>query len=98
MANTTETGARCEQTNAVTAVELPSIKRDGCFYAGIACLVAAASIMPLSLSIVPLLGFSATKTAIVLGIIAAIPDSLCVVAIGLLGTEVFRYLILRAKN
>jgi hypothetical protein len=98
MTNTTETSARCEQTNDVSAVELPTIKRDGCFYAGIACLVVAATIMPLSLSIVPLLGLSATKTAIVLGMIATIPDSLCVVAIGLLGTEVFRYLILRAKN
>src|SRR5262249_11186628 len=96
MTNTIETSARCEQT--VPAIELPTIKRDGFFYAGIGCMVVAGTIMPLSLSIVPLLGFSATVTAIVLGIIATIPDTLCVVAIGLLGTEVFRYLILRAKN
>jgi hypothetical protein len=96
MTSTTETSARCEQANA--AIELPTIKRDGCFYAGIACLVVAATIMPLSLSVVPLLGLSATKTAIVLGMIATLPDTLCVVAIGLLGTDVFRYLILCAKN
>jgi len=98
MTNTTEISARCEQSNAASALDLPTIRRDGCFYAGIACLVVAATLMPLSLSIVPLLGLSATKTAIVLGMLAAIPDSLCVVAIGLLGTEVFRHLILRAKN
>ena len=53
----------CEQT----ASELPTIKRDGYFYAGIACLVVAPTVMPLSLSIVPLLGFSVMQTAIVLG-------------------------------
>jgi hypothetical protein len=97
MTKTNETSARDEQTDA-TAVDLPTIKRDGFFYAGIGCLAAATTIMPVSLSIVPLLGLSATLTAIVLGIIAMIPDTLCVVAVGLLGTEVFRYLILAAKN
>jgi hypothetical protein len=94
----TETGTAGEQATVACAVELPAIKRDGFFYAGIACLVVAATIMPMSHCVVPLLGLSATQTAIVLGIIATVPDTLCVVAIGLLGTDLFRYLILRTKN
>jgi len=74
------------------------IKKDRHFFAGIAALVLSAVIMPVSALVVPLLGLSTTQTTTLFVALACFPDTLFVVAVGLLGTEIFLYLIRKTKN
>jgi hypothetical protein len=74
------------------------IKKDRHFFAGIAALVLSAVIMPLSALVVPLLGLSTTQTTTLFVVLACFPDTLFVVAVGLLGTKIFRYFIHKTRS
>ena len=49
--------------------------------------------MPLSAFVVPLLGLPTVHATILFGVLGSIADGLCMVAIGLLGKEIFQYYI-----
>jgi hypothetical protein len=96
--NKHEAGEPRGQADAASPSAIPTIKRDGYFYAGLAALGLAGTVMPISVCTVPLLGLSSTQTAMLLGVLATLPDTLCFIAIALLGTEIFQFMIQRTKN
>ena len=73
--------------------ETPIIKRDGRFYTGLAIIGLMFLVMPLSAVVVPLLRLPTAQATTLFTVLACFPDLLFIVAISLLGTEVFRYFI-----
>ena len=76
----------------------PAPRKDWRFYAGMTAM-ALAVIMPLCALVVPVLGLSATQSALLAGVLlAGGPEVLCILAVALLGKETFLYLAHRAKT
>jgi hypothetical protein len=68
-----------------------AIKGNGRFYAGVAAFAFAVIVMPLSAFVVPSLGLPAMHVTILFGVLGGVADGLCIVAISLLGKEIFQY-------
>ena len=76
----------------------PAPRKDWRFYAGMTAM-ALAVIMPLSALVVPVLGLSTMRSALLAGVLlAGGPEVLCILAVALLGKETFLYLAHRAKT
>jgi hypothetical protein len=75
----------------------PTLRKDWRFYAGIVAM-ALAVVMPLSALVVPVLGLSTARSALLAGVLlAGGPEVLCILAVALLGKDTFRYFAHRAK-
>ena len=76
----------------------PAPRKDWRFYAGMTAM-ALAVIMPLCALVVPVLGLSTTRSALLAGVLlAGGPEVLCILAVALLGKETFLYFAHRAKT
>ena len=82
----------------VTTVRLPTTQRNARFYAGVGALGSALIIIPVTIFGVPLLGLPTAWATILFAVLAAIPDVLCIVAVGLLGKEFFLHFVHRTKS
>ncbi|MCI0666407.1 MAG: transporter suffix domain-containing protein [Acidobacteria bacterium] len=76
----------------------PVLRKDWRFYTGIAALILSI-IMPVFALLVPLLGLSLAKSAVIVGIlVAGAPEVMALIAIALLGKESFQYFVYLAKK